>query len=54
MKYTKENISVYAKTTDFIGSNVEKVLRLLDVLDFLFSKSLFKEKLVLKGGTAIN
>ena len=54
MKYIKENISDYAKETGFIGSNIEKVIRLLDVLDYVFSKSSFKDKLVLKGGTAIN
>ena len=54
MKYIKESISDYAKETGFIGSNIEKVIRLLDVLDYVFSKSSFKDKLVLKGGTAIN
>ena len=54
MKYIKENIFEYSKSTGFIGSNIEKVMRLLDVLEFLFSKSSFKDKLVLKGGTAIN
>ena len=54
MKYIKENISKYATSTGFIGSNIEKVMRLLDVLNFLFSKSSFKNKLILKGGTAIN
>ena len=54
MKYIKENISKYATSTGFIGSNIEKVMRLLDVLNFLFSKCSFKTKLILKGGTAIN
>ena len=54
MIYTKGNISKYAEETGFIGSNLEKVIRLLDVLNFVFSKSSFKNKLVLKGGTAIN
>ena len=54
MKYIKENISKYAASTGFIGSNIEKVMRLLDVLNFLFSKCSFKNKLILKGGTAIN
>lgn len=54
MKYIKENISKYATSTGFIGSNIEKVMRLLDVLNFLFSKCSFKNKLILKGGTAIN
>lgn len=54
MRYTKENISKYAKEMGFINSNLEKVIRLLDVLQFIFSKSSFKDVLVLKGGTAIN
>lgn len=54
MKYIKNNISEYSEITGFIGSNLEKVIRLLDVLNFVFSKSTFKDKFVLKGGTAIN
>ena len=54
MKYIKKYISSYAKETGFIGSNLEKVIRLLDVLKYIFSKSAFKDKLLLKGGTAIN
>ena len=54
MKYIKDNISEYSEITGFIGSNLEKVIRLLDVLNFVFSKSAFKDKFVLKGGTAIN
>ena len=54
MRYIKENIVEFAKSAGFIASNIEKVIRLLDVLNMLFSKSSFKDKLVLKGGTAIN
>ena len=54
MKYTKEQVLKYAKENGFISSNLEKVMRLLDVLDYLFSQSSFKDKLILKGGTAIN
>ena len=54
MKYIKENISSFAKDTGFISSNIEKVIRLLDVLKYVFSESSFKDKLLLKGGTAIN
>ena len=32
MKYTKEYISKFANDTGFISSNIEKVIRLLDVL----------------------
>ena len=54
MKYIKETISSFAKDAGFISSNLEKVIRLLDVLKFVFSESAFKDKLLLKGGTAIN
>lgn len=54
MKFFKEIISEYAKETGFISSNLEKVIRLLDLLQFVFSTSSFKDVLVLKGGTAIN
>ena len=54
MKYTRDNIAGQTEAIGFISSNVEKVIRLLDVLNYLFSRSSFKEKLVLKGGTAIN
>ena len=54
MKYIKEALEQYGKETNFITYNIEKVLRLMDVLDFLFKRSIFKDKLILKGGTAIN
>lgn len=54
MIYSKKIIDRYGENTGFIKNNIEKVIRLLDVLNFLFSDSVFKDKLVLKGGTAIN
>ena len=54
MNYSKEYIYSIAEQTGFIANNIEKVIRLLDVLDFNFSKSTFKDALSLKGGTAIN
>lgn len=42
-----------AKETNFIKDNVEKVMRLADILEFVFT-SKWKDKLALKGGTAIN
>ena len=54
MNYSKQYITELSEQTGFIAGNVEKVIRLLDVLDFLFSKSSFKDALSLKGGTAIN
>ena len=38
----------------FIRDNLEKVYRLMDVLDFIGGNAFLSERLVLKGGTAIN
>ena len=50
---TSDNIRAIAKTTGFIKDNVEKVMRLIDILEEIFSTK-WKDKLVLKGDTAIN
>ena len=54
MKFSKNYIDELAKETGFRQNNLEKFLRLFEVLDFIFSKSSFAEYLALKGGTAIN
>lgn len=54
MIYSKKNISKFGNETGYINNNIEKVIRLIDVLNYLFSRSTFKDKLILKGGTAIN
>ena len=55
MSYSEDYISNFGKQTGFINSNIEKVIRLLDVLAFIDSDlDPSHEKLVLKGGTAIN
>lgn len=53
MKYSKQYIASLNKNNDFIDYNLEKVLRLLDVLNFI-GNSKYKNVLVLKGGTALN
>lgn len=50
---SRESIKMVAKKTGFIKDNVEKVMRLIDILEAIFS-SKWKYKLALKGGTAIN
>ena len=50
---SKKNIVRIANETFFIKDNVEKVMRLIDILETLFSSE-WKDKLALKGGTAIN
>lgn len=54
MNYTKQYLAELASKTNFIKDNLEKVLRLSEVLKFLNSEPYFQGKLALKGGTAIN
>ena len=42
---TSDNIRAIAKTTGFIKDNVEKVMRLIDILEEIFSTK-WKDKLV--------
>ena len=52
--YNRIELEKVAKETGFIRDNLEKVVRLSNILEFLVSKDSLKRKLVLKGGTAIN
>lgn len=54
MDYSKQYLENLSKETGFIRDNLEKVLRLVEVLKFLNSDQIFKDKLALKGGTSIN
>lgn len=54
MNYTKQYLIELASKTNFIKDNLEKVLRLSEILKFLNSDPYFRGKLALKGGTAIN
>lgn len=54
MNYSKQFINKLGEDTNFINSNLEKVVRLLDILEFIFNKSTFSNDVILKGGTAIN
>lgn len=54
MEYSKQYLSKLAQESNFIKDTLEKVLRLSDILRFLNNDVLFKGKLALKGGTAIN
>ena len=50
MKYSEDYIYKYGKQTGFINSNLEKVIRLLDILSYI-DKELDPQhnKLILKG-----
>lgn len=52
--HTKQEVEKVASATGFIKDNIEKVLRLIDLLEAINSLPEFAGKLALKGGTAIN
>ena len=52
--YNRIELEKVARETGFIRDNLEKVVRLSNILEFLVSNHSLKSKLVLKGGTAIN
>lgn len=52
--YTKKEIVIAAQDLNVQKHTLERVLRLIDVLEFINSDILLKDKLALKGGTAIN
>ena len=54
MNYTRQYLTELALKTNFIKDNLEKALRLSEILRFLNNEPNLKGKLVLKGGTAIN
>ena len=54
MNYSKQFLSELSTKTNFLKDNLEKVLRLSQILKFLNTDNIFKGKLALKGGTAIN
>lgn len=52
--YSKRDLDILAKETSFLRDNLEKVIRLVDILEFINEDELLSKKLALKGGTAIN
>lgn len=52
--YTKQEVEKIARDTGFIMGNIEKVLRLIDLLEAINALPELAGKLALKGGTAIN
>jgi len=53
-KFDKKTIGKRAVEMGFIRDTLEKVYRLVDILEYLNKNPLLKESLALKGGTAIN
>jgi len=54
MEFSRQYLTKLCKESNFIKDTLEKVLRLSEILKFLNSDVIFKDKLALKGGTAIN
>lgn len=54
IELTRKQITAIADEYSFTATNVEKVIRLCNILDDLSELDAFKGKLALKGGTAIN
>ena len=54
MEFSRQYLVKIAQETNFIKDTLEKVVRLAEILKFLNNDSIFKGKLALKGGTAIN
>ncbi|MCE5320606.1 MAG: nucleotidyl transferase AbiEii/AbiGii toxin family protein [Bacteroidales bacterium] len=52
--YSKADIDLLASKSGFIRDNLEKVLRLCEILQFITDNPLTAGNLALKGGTAIN
>lgn len=53
-EFTKEDLNEMANKMNFTRDTLEKVIRLVKILDFINSDSGLAGKLLLKGGTAIN
>lgn len=54
LNYQKQKIVALAKENGFRSETLEKVLRLIDVLEFINKTDKLSPYLALKGGTAIN
>jgi predicted nucleotidyltransferase component of viral defense system len=52
--YTRQYLSARADELGFVRDTLEKVYRLRDILEYLNRTPLLRERLALKGGTAIN
>ena len=52
--YSKSDLERIAKESGFIRDNLEKVIRLNDILIYFNTNPILAENLVLKGGNVIN
>ena len=54
MNYDIKILSELSKKYGYVRNTFEKVLRLVEILDYINTSEVLKGKLALKGGTAIN
>ncbi|HEX4044967.1 MAG TPA: nucleotidyl transferase AbiEii/AbiGii toxin family protein [Gammaproteobacteria bacterium] len=54
MNLRQEDLQDIAKTAGFRAEMLEKVIRLIELLNELFDNTFLKQRLALKGGTALN
>ena len=54
MNFDENTINSVHQQTGFDQLYIEKVLRLLGILELFFSNEVLKDKYALKGGTALN
>lgn len=52
--YNKNDLAIIANQTGFLRDQLEKVIRLTDILRFFHDDTFLRQSLALKGGTAIN
>lgn len=52
--YNRQTLDSIAKEQGFNRDNLEKVMRLVNILNYFHNNKLLSQTLVLKGGTAIN
>ncbi len=53
MNLSKRNLNELSEKTYFIKDNLEKMVRLAEILKFINNDPFLKDKLVLKGGTIL-
>lgn len=54
MNISHEDVQYLAKTNGFRAEMLEKVIRLIELLNEIFAQDFLKNRLVLKEGTALN
>jgi predicted nucleotidyltransferase component of viral defense system len=54
MNINQEDLLYYTKSTGFRSEMLEKVIWLIELLNEIFSNTYLKQRLALKGGTALN